>query len=70
MAHHLSRLRRRLYGHERVSRQSCDALETTPFENLWSEASAGEHFVEQYLADGKHAEHSPIAVLQLLLVQT
>ena len=45
-------------------------LETTPFEGLWSEALAGEHFVDQYLADGKHAEHSPIAVLQLLLVQT
>lgn len=45
-------------------------LETTPFEDLWSEALAGEHFVDQYLADGKHAEHSPIAVLQLLLVQT
>ena len=45
-------------------------LETTPFVDLWSEALAGEHFVDQYLADGKHAEHSPIAVLQLLLVQT
>ncbi len=45
-------------------------LETTPFEDLWSEALAGEHFVDQYLADGKQAEHSPIAVLQLLLVQT
>jgi TniQ len=45
-------------------------LETTPFEDLWSEAVAGEQIVEQYLAEGKHAEHSPIAVLQLLLVQT
>jgi len=45
-------------------------LETTPFEDLWSEALAGEHFVDQYLADGKHAQHSPIAVLQLLLVET
>jgi hypothetical protein len=45
-------------------------LETTPFEDLWSEALAGEQIVDQYLADGQHAEHSPIAVLQLLLVQT
>ncbi|WP_296711683.1 TniQ family protein [Rhodoblastus sp.] len=45
-------------------------LETTPFEDLWSEAIAGEQIVEQYLADGKHSEHSPIAILQLLLVQT
>ena len=45
-------------------------FETTPFEDLWSEAVAGEQIVERYLADGKPAEHSPIAVLQLLLVQT
>jgi hypothetical protein len=45
-------------------------LETTPFDHLWSEALAGEQIVEQYLADGKLAEHSPIAILQLLLVQT
>ena len=45
-------------------------LETTPFEDLWSEAVAGEQIVERYLADGKPAEHSPIALLQLLLVQT
>jgi hypothetical protein len=45
-------------------------LETTPFEDLWSEALVGEQIVDQYLADGQHAEHSPIAVLQLLLVQT
>ena len=31
---------------------------------------AGEQIVERYLADGKPAEHSPIALLQLLLVQT
>ena len=45
-------------------------LETTPFEDLWSEAVAGEQIVERYIADGKPAEHSPIAVLRLLLVQT
>ena len=45
-------------------------LETTPFEDLWSEAVAGEQIVERYLAHEKPAEHSPIAVMQLLLVQT
>jgi hypothetical protein len=45
-------------------------LETTPFDNLWSEALAGEQIVERYLAHEKPAEHSPIAVMQLLLVQT
>jgi len=45
-------------------------LETTPFEDLWSEAMAGEQIVERYIADGKPAEHSPIAVLRLLPVQT
>jgi hypothetical protein len=45
-------------------------LETTPFEDLWSEAVAGEEIVERYLAHEKPAEHSPIAVMQLLLVQT
>jgi hypothetical protein len=45
-------------------------LETTPFEDLWSEALVGEQIVERYLADRKPAEHSAIAVLRLLLVQT
>jgi hypothetical protein len=45
-------------------------LETSPFEDLWLEALAGEQIIDQYLADWKHAEHSPIAILQLLLVQT
>jgi hypothetical protein len=44
--------------------------ETTPFDDLWSEAVAGEQIIERYLADGKRDEHSPIAVMQLLLVQT
>ena len=70
MANYVSRLRPCLYGYERASRQSRDAFETTPFEDLWSEAMAGEQIVERYLADGKHDEHSPIAILQLLLVQT
>jgi len=30
----------------------------------------GERIVERYLAGEKHEEHSPIAILQLLLVQT
>ena len=45
-------------------------LETAPFEDLWSEALAGEQIVEQHVADEKAAEHSPIAILRLLLVQT
>jgi hypothetical protein len=45
-------------------------LETTPFDELWSGAVAGEQIVERYLADGNTAEHSPIPVMQLLLVQT
>ncbi len=45
-------------------------LETTPFEDLWPEAIAGEQIVERYLADGRHDERSPIAILKLLLVQT
>jgi hypothetical protein len=45
-------------------------LETTPFEDLWLEAVAGEQIVEQYIVDEKPAEHCPIAILQMLLVQT
>src|SRR5271166_3074210 len=45
-------------------------LETTPFEDLWSEALVGERLVERYLAGEKRDGHSPIAILQLLLVQT
>ena len=70
VANYMPRLRPRLYRHNRASRQSCDAPRATPFEDLWSEAVAGEQIVERYIADGKPAEHSPIAVLRLLLVQT
>jgi hypothetical protein len=45
-------------------------LETTPFDDLWPEAIVGERLVEKYLGDGQIAEHSPRAVMQLLLVQT
>ena len=45
-------------------------LETTPFDDLWSEALVGEQIVERYLAQENSAEYSPIAVMQLLLVQT
>ena len=45
-------------------------LETTPFAGQWSEAVVGEKIVERYLAHGKRDEHSPVAILQLLLVQT
>ena len=45
-------------------------LETTPFVDLWPEAVAGEQIVERYLADGRHDERSPVAILKLLLVQT
>jgi hypothetical protein len=45
-------------------------LETTPFDDLWSEAAEGERIVETYLGDGQAAEHSPKAILQLLRVQT
>lgn len=45
-------------------------LETTPFAGQWSQATAGEQIVERYLAHGRRDEHSPIAILQLLLVQT
>lgn len=45
-------------------------LETTPFEDLWPAATAGEQIVEHYLYGEKRVEHSPIAILQMLLVQT
>ena len=45
-------------------------LETSPFEDLWSEALVGEQIVERHVIDEKAAEHSPIAVLRSLLVQT
>ena len=45
-------------------------LETTPFAGQWSQAIAGEQIVERFLAHGRRNEHSPIAILQLLLVQT
>jgi len=45
-------------------------LETTPFDDLWSKALVGEQIVERYLAQENSAEYSPIAVMQLLLVQT
>ncbi len=45
-------------------------LETTPFDDLWPEAVVGERIVERYLSGEKRDEHSPIAILQLLLVQT
>jgi hypothetical protein len=45
-------------------------LETSPFEDLWLEALVGEQIVEKHVVDEKAAEHSPVAVLRLLLVQT
>jgi hypothetical protein len=45
-------------------------LETSPFEDLWLEALVGEQIVEKHAVDEKAAEHSPVAVLRLLLVQT
>ncbi len=45
-------------------------LETTPFEDLWPEAVAGERIVEKSFNDRQLEEHYPIAILQLLLVQT
>lgn len=45
-------------------------LETSPFEDLWLEALVGEQIVEKHVVDKKAAEHSPVAVLRLLLVQT
>jgi hypothetical protein len=45
-------------------------LETSPFEDLWLEALVGEQIVENHVVDEKAAEHSPVAVLRLLLVQT
>jgi len=45
-------------------------LETTPFEDLWPEAILGERIVDRYLAGEKRDEHSPISIMQLLLVQT
>jgi hypothetical protein len=57
------------HGHEHsVSRATL--LKTTSFEDLWSEALVDEQIVDHCLADRQHAEHAPIAVLQLLLVQT
>ncbi len=45
-------------------------LETAPFEDLWSEALVGEQIIERHVIDQRAAEHSPIAILRLLLVQT
>lgn len=45
-------------------------LETTPFDELWSEAVEGERIVEQFLAGERRDEHSPISIMRLLLVQT
>lgn len=45
-------------------------LETTPFDHLWLEALVGEQIIEHHVVDEKAAEHSPIAILRLLLVQT
>jgi len=45
-------------------------LHTTFFDDLWSEAEDGERIVERFIADGNSIEHSPVSILQLLLVQT
>jgi len=44
--------------------------DTTPFDDLWPEAVAGEQIIERYLPERRPAEHSPVAVMQMLLVQT
>jgi len=45
------------------------SFETTPFDDVWSEATEGERIVETSLGYWQATEHSLKAILQLLLVQ-